>query len=395
MNSIINAIKQLDSDCTRKRYRGYDPYDALKSPVFRLPLLKTNKLIRFGAQQFVKRCPINLRPVLGVPKGYNPVTLGLFIQGYSYLALLDKSQISGCRPHLSYNECMGKTDLLIDELKSLIPEGYHGNCWGYDFPWEARYASIAPYQPTVVATGIIANALYSSYKISGNELCASMVKDAAGFVLHDLNKKYSGDSYIFSYSPFDSQQVFNASMKGVRILAQAYSLSGDDNLKNEAKKAVRFVVSQQRSDGSWGYSLASGGGWSDNYHTGYILDCLHDYRSLTGDNEYDEALRAGYDYYLSHFIEKTGMPAYYHDKPYPADCTAGAQTILTLVRFGNINLAAKVAKWMIDNMQSSSGNFYYRKYRHYKIRTDFMRWSDAWMFAALSYLLLRTTENEI
>ena len=101
------------------------------------------------------------------------------------------------------------------------------------------------------------------------------------------------NNFIFSYSPFDSQQVFNASMKGVRILAQAYDLTGDENLKREAKKAVEFVVSNQRYDGSWGYSLASKGGWTDNYHTGYVLDCLHEYSLLCNDNCFEENLRKG------------------------------------------------------------------------------------------------------
>ena len=38
-----------------------------------------------GAQQVVKNFPFNLRSVLAVPKGYNPVTLGLCLQAYNIL----------------------------------------------------------------------------------------------------------------------------------------------------------------------------------------------------------------------------------------------------------------------------------------------------------------------
>ena len=31
--------------------------------------------------------------------------------------------------------------------------------------------------------------------------------------------------------------------------------------------------------------------------------------------------------------------------------------------------------------------FYFRKFKHYTIKTPFMRWSQAWMFVALSNLL--------
>jgi hypothetical protein len=440
---IEESLQKLINYIESQNYRGYDPYDALKSPLFRLPVLRSNKLIRFGAQQLVKRCPLNLRPLLRIPKGYNPVTLGLCIQGYSYLARSSELRAQALpaeakrrqgsesertlyphfpitpSPHLplspsqeaqgkesfapsdhthrlpnteyrlpiTYDECIKRIEFLINELKNLIPPGYHGACWGYDFPWEARYASIPSLQPTEVATGIITNALYIAYKTTGNNDCAELIKSSAHFVLNDLQRSYEGDKYIFSYSPFDNQQVFNASMKGVRIIAQAYSLTGDENLKSQARRAVQFVVSHQRSDGSWGYSLASEGGWTDNYHTGYILDCLHDYGLLTGDNEFDQNLKSGYDYYKTHFIEESGMPCFYSDKAYPGDCTSGAQTILTLVRFGDHELARKVALWIICNMQSANGSFYYRKYKNYTIKTNFMRWSDAWMFEALTGLM--------
>lgn len=393
MEIILDSVNRLAEYSHTNDYHGYDPYDALKSPLFNLPILRTNKFIRFGFQQFVKRFPINLRPLLAIPRGYNPVTLGLFIQGYSYLAQLSLMPDAQRLTPLTFEECLVRIKHLVNELKILIPAGYNGACWGYDFPWEARYASIPAYQPTAVATGIIINALYTAYTITGNEECAELVKSSAHFVLEDLNKTYSRDSFIFSYSPFDNQQVLNASMKGVRILAQAYSLIRDENLKSLAKKAVQFVVSHQRNNGSWCYSLASRGEWTDNYHTGYILECLHDYNLLCEDHEFEQSLTSGYEFYINNFIGKDGIPKFYHNRSWPVDCTAAAQSILTLTRFGDVEKAKKVAEFTIDNMQSSSGGFYYRKYKHYTNKTRFMRWSNAWMFVALSYLITKSTNR--
>lgn len=384
---IKESLKKLINYIESQNYRGYDPYDALKSPLFRLPILRSNKLLRFSSQQFIKRFPFNLRPILGVPKGYNPVTLGLCIQGYSYLTKVLRKPQSASRIPVTYKQCLNRIEYLIDELKKLIPSNYSGSCWGYDFPWEARYAKIPARQPTVVATGIITNALYIAYRTTGNKECAELVKSSAQFVLNDLNRTYSGDNFIFSYSPFDRQQVLNASMKGVRILAQAYDLSGDEKLKEEAKKAVEFVIAHQESDGSWGYSLSAKGGWTDNYHSGYVLDCLHEYSLLCHDNSFEANLQKGYKFYKDHFVAKNGMPRFYVVQSYPADCTAAAQTILTLNRFGDKDDAIKVALWMIGNMQSERGSFYFRKYKYFTNRTSFMRWSDAWMFSALAGLL--------
>ena len=143
---IEKGLDKLKTYIENEGYKGYDPYDALLSPFFKLPILKSNKWIRFGTQQLVKRLPFSIRPLLFVPKGYNPVTLGLSIQAYAYLYQAESN---------NKEEYLKKIDYLVNELKTLIPKGFSGACWGYDFDWEARYSKIPAYQPSVVATGII------------------------------------------------------------------------------------------------------------------------------------------------------------------------------------------------------------------------------------------------
>jgi len=377
MRELKNNIIKLNDYIESQNFKGYDPYDALKSPIFKLPVLRKNKLIRFGSQQLVKRLPINVRPLLGISRGHNPVTLGLCIQGYAFLYKAEPDK---------KNECLQKIKMLVRELQELIPTGFSGACWGYDFDWEARHAKIPAYQPTVVATGIIANALFEAYLITGNEKCSELVKSAAKFIVNDLNRTYKEENFIFSYSPFDQQKVFNASMKGARLLAQAYHLTGKPEFKALADKAVLFVLNYQRENGSWGYSLANSGSWTDNYHTGYVLDCLDEYAKLTNDTNSQSYIQKGFDFYKKEFFTVEGIPKFYHDKIYPVDCTAAGQSILTLTRFGEIELAKKVSQWMVENMQSKEGYFYFRKYKFHTEKTSFMRWSNAWMFAAISFL---------
>lgn len=361
----------------REKYRGWDPYDLLMSPVFRLPVLNNNASIRFLAQQSGKRFPLNIRPVLAVPKGLNPVSLGLLIQGYSKLVIVypDRKE-----------EFIRKILFLTEELKKLSAPGFNGYCWGYDFHWQARHAKIPAFQPTVVATGIITNALFQCYRIAGIEIHRQMCLEAAGFVLKDLHRSYEGDSFCFSYSPFDHQQVFNASMKGSRILAQAYALERNAVYMEEAGRAAAFTIKHQKPDGSWNYSLAQGGDWVDNYHTGYILDCLDEYMLRTGDDSFKGPLLKGFAFYREYFFENDQIPKFYPDHKYPVDCTAAGQSILTLCRFGDIETAQKVASWMINNMQAIDGHFYFRKSGNSVRKVSFMRWSNAWMFAGLSYL---------
>ncbi|MGZ3882623.1 MAG: delta-aminolevulinic acid dehydratase [Bacteroidia bacterium] len=388
MSDLARSLKKLQDYIEKENYRGYDPYDGLKSPLFKLPVLSSNKLIRFGFQQLVKRSPFNLRPVFLVPKGYNPVTLGLCIQAYSRLASAFPEQ---------KRNYQSKVDALINELEKLIPVGFSGACWGYDFDWAARYSNIPSYQPTVVATGIITNALFISHETFNNAKAKELCVSAAEFVLKDLNRTSDDDGSIcFSYSPFDKQVVFNASMKGARLLSQVYSVTHNELLKQEAEKAVRFVMKHQRPDGAWIYSKSGTGEWVDNYHTGYIIDCLDEYIVRTGDASFNENRKRGMDYYVTNFFENQSIPKFYNKNMYPIDCTSAAQSLLTLSRFGYKKLAAAVADWMTDHMQSEKGYFYFRKFKHYTMKQSFMRWSNAWMFAGMSevmYTLKPGTES--
>lgn len=381
---VSKRLFLLQDYIEREAYRGYDPYDALTSPLFRLPLLNHNKLLRWGFQQVVKRLPINTRPLLGIAKGYNPVTLGLCLQAYTYLAKNQPEKSNGM-----------KFDLLLSELLRLQSAGYSGACWGYDFDWEARYAKISAFVPTVVATGFITNALFEYYRFTENQVAFEMCESATRFVMNDLNKTYEGDLFCYSYSPNDRQVVLNATMKGARLLAQVYSVTKNQALIDEARRTVAFVVKKQQPNGAWAYATKKGDArtWADNFHTGYVLDCLDDYQTYSGDRSFNEALQKGLDYYEANFFENGEVPKYYDKSLYPIDATAVAQSILTLTRFRKMDLAARVVNWTLKNMQDESGYIYYQRTKRGINKIPYMRWSSAWMFMAISFFWLNQNIN--
>jgi hypothetical protein len=377
------AVARLHGYIIDNDYAGYDPYDALSSPLFRLPFLRSNRLARTAAQQTLKRLPFNIRGLLRIPKGRSPVTYGLCIQAYSLLREVfpDKRD--------AYDQ---ESTKCLERLFALQSKNFSGSCWGYDFDWEARYARFPAYTPTVVATGIITNALFSFYKATGNRTARSLCESACEFVLKDLQRTYDGSTYCLSYSPGDAQQVLNASAKGARLLAQVYSVTGEPSLIGEAKAIVTFIVKRQRPEGAWPYSLGDARLWVDNFHTGYILDCLDEYVECSADRSLTPAIELGLRYYIKHFVTDNGVPKYYDVSLYPVDSTAAAQAILTLTRFGRTQEAVAVAVWMLKNMFSREGYFYYQNWRHTRIRIPYMRWSNAWMFVALSYLLRKMND---
>jgi hypothetical protein len=374
---VKEALLKLQRYILGNRYRGYDPYDALLSPIFNLPLLRSNRIIRFAAQQAIRRFPLNIRPMLGIGKGYNPVTLGLCAHAFAYLTKVFPEN----------REYADEMRFCIDELDRLRSKGYSGACWGYDFDWEGKYSSFPAYTPTVVATGIITNGLFAAYSLTGNRAALELCKSAVKFVLSDLHRSYDGDTFCFSYSPRDTQQVLNATMKAARLLVQVASVTDDRSILSEAAATVRFVLRHQRPEGSWPYAVGDTREWADNFHTGYILDGLEEYMRLSGDASVHDALQRGIRFYTDHFFTSDGVPAYYSNSLHPIDATAGAQSILTLTRFGMNGQAGLVADWMIRNMQSPDGSFYYQKHKWYTNRISYMRWSNAWMFVALAFLV--------
>jgi hypothetical protein len=357
-------------------FRGYDPYDALLSPAFRLPILRSSKVVRLGAQQVLRRLPVNIRPLLRIPRGYNPVTLGLALQGYAYLHATDAERADHHRAQALF---------CLEELKRLRTPGYSGACWGYDFPWTARYGDLGAFTPTIVATGIITNALFRAYELLGIEEALTLCLSATAFVLRDLERTTDPDgSFCWGYFPSDRQQVINATVKGARLCAQVNSVSPRDELAEAARLTMLFAAKHQRADGAWPYAVGDPRVWVDNFHTGYVLESFREYVRRTDDRQFDHILAKGWTYYRAHFFEHDCVPRYFDTTTYPVDVTACAQSIIVLSEFGDHATRDRVASWVVRSMQKHDGSFIYQIRRTHTNRTSYMRWGTAWMFAALA-----------
>ena len=376
--SLEPALERLESYLVRERFRGYDPYDALTSPLFRLPVLSSSRWIRIAAVQAVKRSPLNVRPLLRIPKGYNPVTLALVLEASVYRARAEPEREQIHRRRAA--EC-------IAELERLQTGGFSGACWGYDFPWEARYGHVPPATPTVVATGLVTNALYLAYKLLDAKDAFPLCESAVRFVLEDL-PRLPGDegTFCWGYFPGDDQRVLNATMKGARLCAQVYSVTKDESCLTAAAQTAQYVARHQHADGSWPYAVGDSRQWVDNFHTAYVLDAFDAYERCTGDDRFRDVKQRGWESYRANFFANDRIPKYYAKKLYPVDATAVAQSLLTLCRFGDVGTAGAVARWAIDKMQSPDGHFAYQVRPRRTVRIPYMRWSSAYMYAGLSRL---------
>jgi hypothetical protein len=323
--------------------------------------------------------PVNVRPLLRIPKGYNPVTLAFVLEASAYRAMADEAQREA---HVA------RARMCVSELERLRSTGYSGDCWGYPFDWEARYGRLRAGTPSIVATGIVTNALWVAYQLLGLERALEMTMRAMSFVMRDLPRQPEGETFCWGYYPGDTQRVLNATMKGARLCAQIYSVTRDDALLETAAQTAAYVARHQRTDGSWPYAVGDRRQWADNFHTGYVLDAYESYRRLTGDDTFADVMRRGWNYYRTAFFAHDTVPRYYADKEFPIDATVCAQSLLTLCRFGDVGTACNVAEWAIRNLQASDGSFHYQRHRRGVIRIPYMRWSSSYVYDGLSRLSL-------
>ncbi|MEQ8245356.1 MAG: delta-aminolevulinic acid dehydratase, partial [Fulvivirga sp.] len=97
------------------------------------------------------------------------------------------------------------------------------------------------------------------------------------------------------------------------------------------------------------------------------------------------------DYYINTFFTQDGFSKYYSNSKFPLDVNNPAQLIITLVKANKLdphkNLVGKVVQQTIKQMQSNKGWFYYQKNKWFTNRILYLRWSNSWMFYALSLLL--------
>ena len=377
---VQDCVEQMCRYLEAADYAGYDPYDASNSPAIRF-LAARSKWLRIAATQLLRRSPVNLRPILGVPRGHNPKGIGLFLWGYAKLYAIEKNP-----------QYLEKIDHLLDLLKRLKSNGYSGNCWGYNFDWQSRTLYAPKFTPTIVNSSFIGHALLDTYEFTGNSATLDMAVPIKEFLLNDLNRMKYGAGFCFSYTPLDEYPVHNANLLGASLLVRLACQTDDQSLLDPALSALAYSMRCQKDDGAWSYSEREGCTWIDSFHTGFNLQAIRFVLDAGLTPEYRTAYQKGVRYYAENFFLDDGTPKYYHDRTYPVDIHAPAQAVCFFSREGQAyrDLTDRVVTWMLRNVYSGRGFFYFRKGRFLTNRIPYMRWSQAWAFHALTeYILAR------
>lgn len=300
MGRINYAFLQLKEYCEKEKFKGWDPYDGLNSKIFQATPFKNMRLPRLAWIQLFKRNPINLRKILLVPKGYNSKGIALFLYAYCNLYEIAKK---GNEQYGSQVEILEEINSLARLLMNLRANGYKNYCWGYNFDWQNR-VFFQPYNtPTVVATSFCGEAMFKAYEITHNKTYLDCALSSCNFVIEDLNRTELNDQeFIFSYSPLDNSQVYNASLLGAKLLAIGFSHTQNQEWMKLALNSTRTIINKQALDGSWIYGEDKVQNWIDSFHTGFNLECIWKVSHNLKTQEFLNPFNLGLKYYLDNFF---------------------------------------------------------------------------------------------
>ena len=374
---VRRAAIRLAAHGRSAAWAGHDPYDALNSLVFERSPFAGSRLVRLGLTQALKRLPLDTRWLLRVPAVQNPKGLALFLSASLKLA------------QLGVREAEADARRLADRVLTLRSPFSEAWCWGYPFPWQTRRRLVPRHFPNLVSTVFVADSLLDAYEAFGESRFLDAATGAGRWMVSELYWSEAGSSGFGYPLPDVRASVHNANLLAAALLLRLNRTVSEPRLAEAALAAATHSVDQQRADGSWLYGEGANQSWIDHFHTGFNLSALTSIRSSLGDGRFDEALRHGVRYYLTHLFDDDGLPKYFSHRAEPIDIHCVAQAVITLTHVNPLDEAAralrdKVLAWSLDHMQSRVGTFHYQRWPWFTNRLNYMRWSQAWMLVALA-----------
>ena len=372
---IEEVLVALERWGAARDWVGPDPYEGLNSPLGRIA---RGRRQRQAVTQAYKRLPISPPWPLRAPPAPNSMALAFALSAYSTPAgreLGDAERFLASLPA---------------ELRRLnLLSG--GAAWGYHFDVQTRGIFYPATEPNAIATTFVAGALLDAHAAGGEPELAELALRSRPFLL-SLRADSAEHSPYFAYVPAGSDLVHNANLLVCATLARLDALEPDVEAEAMAREAAGATLRRQRDDGLWAYGERGDYGWVDNFHTVYVLEALAriDERWGIGRDE----LRLGVDAWRSAFLDEDGWARYYPERRHPLEpqCCAAAIELLCDRAAGpgradHVELARRIAATAIRELWlPGESRFAFQRTARGLNRRDYMRWTNAPMFRALTRL---------
>jgi hypothetical protein len=371
-----DALTRIRGWGEARDWRGYDPYDALNSPLAPYLTLGT-RLGRRVLTQAVKLSPLNPRPVLRIAPAWNAKAIALVASAYAGLGAArdDETALGQARRWLRWLVDNGSADT--------------GLGWGYNFDVQTRFFSYPRGTPNVIATSFAAHALLDGQELLGEELWGVAAERSCEFLLGRLLED-DGERVYFRYLPAEKELVHNANVLGCSVLARTAALLGRADLAEAVRRALPATLDAQRRNGSWPYAEGEGHGWVDNFHTGYVLEGLAVCDTVL---PVRSQLDRGVEYWERELFLPDGTPKYFAERIWPIDAHNYAQAIETWLavvpwRTGALDAAERCAAQLVERMLTPDGHVAFQQRRWWTSTVPYVRWTTAPAFRALARLEL-------
>ena len=380
MSELITLNQRLLASIKADDYAGHDPFDYLNSRLFQATPFQKNAWIRLAWLQLGKRLPLNLRPLLQVPKMRKPKGVAICMAG-----LLQDFRRTSDSKFLEEATRLG-TWLISQQSPQ---EQWQNPCWGYHFDWQARAFHVPAGKPNIITTCYAARSLYALGELVSDHGLMELALSSAQFISEHLYTEQGGRCF-YAYIPGETAFVHNASLWGAAWCAFAGQQTGRPALVDQALRVTQESVRAQGDDGSWVYGTRRHHQFIDGFHTGYNLEALCLIRDVTASTQFDDCIRRGFAYYVNTFINENGDVSYYKHSTYPLDMHSVAQAVITLLTTGNDQAARMHANRILRRAvevlyQPTRDRFVYQKHRWVTNRVNYIRWTQAWAYYALAF----------
>jgi hypothetical protein len=376
-DQVLREAAELSAALQAVDFEGWDPYDALSSPVLRT-VSRTPRTRQVAIQSF-KRLPVNLRPFVGMRPRRHAKALALCVSANALLA-----QFPG----------FGESRLLVETLAGDVVEravtGSNGSIgWAYDFDVQTRWGFYPAGTPNAVVTAFAIHALFDAAALPDADPTFRDLAEAACQGALEMLLATIPEGQYFRYYEGSGIPIHNANL----LLASAAARSTQTRRHewHTVKNAVAFTVSHQRPDGSWPYGEGRGLDWVDGFHTAYNLVSLARCLEVGEDSSIEAALDRGLTFYNARLFEPSGAPRATVDRLYPIDIHGASSAIWSLARLRHrspdaLPLAERVLDWTLAHMQRHDGRYAFQLHARHRNSIPYVRWSDAHMLLALATL---------
>ena len=363
-------------------YTGWDYGDGMDNRL-REAIPVESKWLNVAFQELVKRCPVNVRPLLGVRQRRN-------YQGAALFAMANRTMAELTGEPLYAREARRLADWLVANRI----EGYSGYCAGYPHPIQHLDGRGEPGQPDIINTSFGVKALLRA--ATDDERYASVVEDADRFVVEDLQFQPpdTGRGAVIDYHTKHPQDYYtiNAGAMGARLLLDLYQYFGEERHRQRAEALLDHIAELQTDRGGWKYRDPPEASHlsMDTHHNGFIIESFQRHRAVAGSDRYADTLADALAFFRRELMEADGTPNFDESTAYPRDIHASTQLALVFTYEGELRRARKALEWVFENLAAGDGHYYYRKERWFTRRVTLMRWCQAWLsFAMSEYLAAR------